>query len=239
MNNKIKKILIFEHIETSGPGLFESFLKARSIPYEILRPNNGDRIPVHSDISSYSGLCFCGGIVSVTNPTTWMLEEVKLIQAAKENGIPVIGHCLGGQLISKALGGEVTRHHLEEFGWSRLHIDENEISKQWLNGVSAELYAMQWHSDVFTIPAGATRILTGDYCSNQAFVYGNMLAMQFHIEVDIATIKHWAIDLVEKHPPMSDSVQTGKQIMQCLNKNFITSNKVAMQFYSMWLKNVV
>ena len=234
----MKPILIFEHIESSGPGLFEDFLKFRSIPYQILRPNNEDKIPDCDDISSYSGLCFCGGTESLTNPTGWMVEEVKLIQAARENDIPVIGHCLGGQLISKALGGDVIRHHLEEFGWSRLHLDNNQISKQWLNDTPTELFAMQWHSDTFTLPAGATRILKGDHCMNQAFVYDNMLAMQFHVEIDIDTIKHWAIDLVEKHPITSDSVQTGKQIMQNIDKYFAISNQLANQLYSMWLENI-
>jgi GMP synthase-like glutamine amidotransferase len=232
-------ILIFEHIESSGPGLFKEFLKARSIPYKILRPNLGDGIPGYADISSYSGFCFCGGTESVTNPTDWMVAEIKLIQVARENDIPVIGHCLGGQLISKALGGDVIRHHLEEFGWSRLHIDNNHISKQWLSGVPTELVAMQWHSDTFTLPAGATRILIGDNCINQAFVHENMLAMQFHVEANIDTIKHWAIDLVEKHPITSNSVQTGKQIMQNLDKNFTISKHLATQFYTRWLEKVI
>jgi len=232
-------ILIFEHIESSGPGLFEDFLKVRSIPYHILRPNLGDGIPGCDDISSYSGLCFCGGIESVTNPTDWMVKEIKLIQAANENSMPVIGHCLGGQLICKALGGEVTRHHQEEFGWSRLHSDNNQTSKQWLNDTPAELYAMQWHTDIFTIPAGASRILQGDHCVNQAFVYGNMLAMQFHVEANVDTISHWANDLVEKHPVASASVQTGKQIMQCLDKYFSISKQLANHFYSRWIEKVI
>ncbi len=235
----MKPILIFEHIDTSGPGLFEAFLKTRSIPYQIFRPNDGDKVPDRDDISSYSGLCFCGGTESVTEPTSWMIEEINLIQAAKENSTPVIGHCLGGQLISKALGGEVRRHHLEEFGWSRLYPDNNEFSKQWLNGVPAELFAMQWHSDTFTLPAGATLILTGDHCINQAFVYGNMLAMQFHVEVSVETIEYWAIDLYEKHPITNESVQTGEQIISALDSNFEISRELAEQLYTKWSENLI
>ncbi len=232
-------ILIFEHIESSGPGLFKEFLKARSIPYKILRPNLGDGIPGYADISSYSGFCFCGGTESVINPTDWMVAEIKLIQVARENDIPVIGHCLGGQLISKALGGEVMRHHREEFGWSRLHLENNEISRQWLNGSPTELFAMQWHSDTFTLPEGATHILKGDHCLNQAFVYGNMLAMQFHVEVTIDTIKHWAIDLSDKHPLANESVQTGKQIMNASGSNFEISRELAEQLYTKWSEKLI
>ncbi len=232
-------ILIFEHIESSGPGLFKEFLKARSIPYKILRPNQGDKVPGGEDISSYSGLCFCGGTESLTDPTDWMEDEVKLIKAAKDNGMPVIGHCLGGQLISKALGGEVIRHHLEEFGWSRLHLDNNEICKQWLNSSPTGLFAMQWHSDTFAIPAGATRILKGEHCMNQAFVYENMLAMQFHVEVTIDTIKHWAIDLSDKHPIANESVQTGKQILNTSGSNFEISHELSEQLYTKWSEKLI
>ena len=234
----MKPVIIFEHIESSGPGLFETFLKQRSIPFRILRVNQGDEVPEDREISECSGLCFLGGTESVTEPTDAMLREISLIRVAKTNGTPVIGHCLGGQLISKALGGEVSRHSLVEFGWSSLYAEDNQAGLHWVVNTSKELKAMQWHNDAFTIPQGATRILNGDYCANQAFVYGNILAMQFHIEIDAATIKHWAVDLVEKHPEVSESVQSGEQIMESIDINFAASRKLAEQLYSNWLENV-
>jgi len=234
----VKPILIFEHIESSGPGLFRIFLQERSIPFEILRPNNGDKVPGINNISSYSGLCFCGGTESVMNPTNWMIEEIKLIQTAKEYRVPVIGHCLGGQLISKALGGEVTLHDPEEFGWSQLHHTKNIVSDQWLNDTPDELFAMQWHTDSFTIPDGASHILQGEHCINQAFIYDKMLAMQFHVEANTDTIKQWAIDLYLKHPVTSDSVQSGEQILQSLDNNFCISKQLANHFYTRWIEFV-
>ena len=234
----MKPVIIFEHIESSGPGLFETFLKQRSIPFRILRVNQGDDVPEDGKISECSGLCFLGGTESVTEPTDAMLREISLIRVAKTNGTPVIGHCLGGQLISKALGGEVSRHSLVEFGWSSLYAEDNQAGLHWVVNTSKELKAMQWHNDAFTIPEGATRILNGDYCANQAFVYGNILAMQFHIEIDAATIKHWAVDLVEKHPEVSESVQSGEQIMESIDINFAASRELAEQLYSSWLENV-
>ena len=234
----MKPILIFEHIDTSGPGLFETFLNTRSIPYRILYPNHGEEVPDPEDISSYSGLCFLGGTESVTEPTNTMLKEIDLIKTAKGSGMPVIGHCLGGQLISKALGGEVNRQHFDEFGWSRLYSENNQASREWLAGMPTELFAMQWHSDTFTLPRGATRILWGGHCINQAFVFGNTLAMQFHIEIDAVMIEHWSIDLVEKHPARSESVQSGKQIMDLKAYNYEVSRKLAEQLYSKWAEDL-
>ena len=235
----MKPILIFEHIETSGPGLFQTFLLERSFPFQILRPNQGEAIPESKEISDYSGLCFLGGLESVTEPTAAMIKEISLIKTAATMQVPVIGHCLGGQLISKALGGEVSKQNNVEFGWSRLYPEDNQTSHQWIVESATPQYVMQWHSDTFSIPEGSSRILVGDYCCNQAFVHGNILAMQFHIEIDCQTIKHWAIDLVEKHPATSDSAQSGEEIMMMMDANFAISKNLAEQLYKKWLGNFV
>ena len=230
----MKPVLIFEHIETSNAGLFEVFLKKNTIPYLVLRPNKGDAVPACDRISDYSGLCFLGGTESVTESTEQMLREMDLIRAASAEDTPVIGHCLGGQLISKALGGEVTKHHLNEFGWSQLYSEENAISREWIPEMATGLHAMQWNSDTFSTPQGATKILSGDYCSEQAFVYENMLAMQFHIEIELDMIEHWSIDLYEKHPVASNSVQSGEQIMNLRECNFQISRRLANHLYEKW-----
>ncbi len=234
----MKPVLIFEHIQTSGPGLFEKFLNECSIPYQILRPNQGDQVPANAEIPKYSGFCFLGGVESVTEPTDAMLSEIELIKTAANLGKPMIGHCLGGQLISNAFGGQVKKHMIEEFGWSRLHPDNKQIAQLWGIDLSLQLTAMQWHSDTFSIPEGATRILKGDFCINQAFVMGNTLAMQFHVEIDYEMIKHWAIDLVEKHPQGNDSVQSGLQIMNSIENNFAISQKLAWQLYNKWIEDL-
>lgn len=234
----MKPVLIFEHIDSSSPGLFQAFLDNHDIPCRILRPNSGDEIPDPDILPACSALCFLGGTESVTQPSAAMLRELALIRAARDSATPVIGHCLGGQLVSKALGGEVKRHHRFEFGWSRLYAENNPLSRRWLSGAPAGLIAMQWHNDIFTLPEGATRILTGDFSENQAFVHGNMLAMQFHVEIDAAMIRRWAIDLADKHPAASDSVQSGKEIVDVLEENFAISSHLARQLYSRWLERL-
>jgi len=166
-----------------------------------------------------------------------MLRELHLIEVAADMQMPVIGHCLGGQLISKALGGEVNKHDHEEFGWSTLYPEDNLLASEWLPDTFTDLMAMQWHSDTFTIPDSATRILSGEYCKNQAFVYGKILAMQFHIEIEAEMIKHWALGLSEKHPSPGKGVQTDTQIMTMLRTNFDISQKLAMHLYKRWLEN--
>ena len=231
----MKPVLIFEHIESSNAGLFAQFLNDHDIPFTTVYPNQGDTVPDVHSLDNFSGLCFLGGTESVTAPTPAMLQEMTLIQAASDKGMPLIGHCLGGQLISRALGGTVEKHRVEEFGWSLLVAEDNKKSLEWLPGLDNNYYAMQWHSDTFSIPPQATPILSGKHCRNQAFVIDNILAMQFHIEIDPDTIRQWAIDLKDKHPPLSASVQSGDIIMQELNENFKVSSQLAHHLYSKWL----
>ncbi len=231
----MKPVLIFEHIESSNAGLFADFLEKKSIPYATIRPNHGDAVPDKESLAEFSGLCFLGGTESVVEPTPEMLEEMTLIQAAAEKDLPLIGHCLGGQLISRALGGEVVKHSVEEFGWSQLNTENSKESLEWLPQNEKDFCAMQWHSDTFSIPAEATMIFSGDHCLNQAFVIGNILAMQFHIEIDLKTIRQWAIDLKDKHPPPSASVQSGDLIMQQLEKNYEVSSQLANHLYNKWV----
>lgn len=235
----MKPILIFEHIESSNAGLFELFLLEHSIPFQVRKPNQGDSIPQSNELRNYSGLCFLGGIESVTEPTQAMLEEIELVRAARTEGIPIIGHCLGGQLISKALGGEVTKQNQDEFGWSTIFANDNLTSRDWLANMPDKLFVMQWHSDAFTVPPDAYRILSGEFCSNQAFVLENILAMQFHVEIGSEMIDHWAMDLVEKHPPVSVSVQSAEQILSEKAFNFEISRKLANRLYSKWVQNLI
>ena len=234
----MKPVLIFEHIPSSNPGLFRKFLEDRSLPYRIIHVNEGESLPLLDQLEEYSGLCFLGGTESVTQATKVMLQEMDLIKHARKTGLPMIGHCLGGQLISKALGGEVKKNDVEEFGWSALAVCESREARQWLTGNQDEFHAMQWHSDTFSIPPGATRILSGEYCENQAFVLDNILAMQFHIEIDLDTIMHWALDLSEKHPPKDAGTQSGPEIVDETEHKCAVSSQLAIQLYQHWLEHL-
>ena len=138
-------------------------------------------------------------------------------------------------LLSKALGGEVRKNEVEEFGWSKLNMCDNQQAKQWLPVDFDEFYAMQWHSDTFSLPPDATQILRGEHCANQAFVLNEILAMQFHIEIDLDTIRHWAIDLAEKHPAKTKSVQSGREVIEETEYKFAVSSKLAKHLYECWL----
>ena len=101
----MKPILILQHLERGDVPLMMEALKPTGLESVTLRPDLGEPLPEPQDLQSFSGLCFCGGTQSVNDDYPWIAQELDLIRYAAEIDMPVIGHCLGGQLISAALGG--------------------------------------------------------------------------------------------------------------------------------------
>ena len=126
----MKPILIFRHIACEGPGYLGAYLPYRAIPFQTICLGQGVEVP--EDPGASSGLVFMGGPMCVNDPLPCLEKEMQLIRMAHQENIPVLGHCLGGQLISKALGGEITSIPVPEMGWYPVTGYANEVSMDWL-----------------------------------------------------------------------------------------------------------
>ena len=124
-----------------------------------------------------------GGPMSVNDRLAWIPKVLRLIRAAVAADIPVLGHCLGGQLLSKALGGRVRANREKEFGWLPVARVDSPQTESWLAGLPPRFEVFHWHGETFSLPAGATHLLRSRYCRNQAFVLGKNLGLQCHIEM--------------------------------------------------------
>ena len=111
----------------------------------------------------------------------------------------MLGHCLGSQLISKALGGTVAPMPAKEIGWYKVTRNESAESDGWLKEVPPEFEILIWHHDAFTLPPGATPLYSSAYCPDQAFVLGNTLATVAHIEVTAPLLREMARYLWLRH----------------------------------------
>ena len=175
----MKPIAIFRHTRTEDPGYFATFLDRHSIPWQLICVDSGDPVPRSPE--PFSGLCLMGGAISVNDPLPWIDESCQLIREAVARNIPIIGHCLGGQLMSKALGGQVTKNPVKEIGWGSAKADlQRNEARRWLGDAlddSGNASVFQWHGETFSIPDGATRILGNDYCANQMFALGPHLVI--------------------------------------------------------------
>ena len=108
----MKPVAIFRHSPTEGPGYFATYLDSRDLPWRLVALDRGE--PVPADPQDFSGLVFMGGPMSVNDDLPWIEPVLALIRGATAGGVPVLGHCLGGQLMSKALGGSVGRNRVKE-----------------------------------------------------------------------------------------------------------------------------
>jgi GMP synthase-like glutamine amidotransferase len=230
----MKPIAIFRHSPGEGPGYFATFLDRHSVPWTLFRIDEGVPPPLTPD--DYSGLCFMGGPMSVNDDLPWIPQTLELIRMADASGIPSIGHCLGGQLIARAFGGEVIGNPVKEIGWGEVNV-ESSIASEWF-GDTVRFEAFHWHGETFSIPAGATRILKSAHCANQAFVKGSNLGMQCHIEMTDSMIRSWCRQWAMENVHPSASVQTPDQMQLEMDARIVAMREVADRLYSRWIADL-
>jgi GMP synthase-like glutamine amidotransferase len=181
-----------------------------------------------------------GGPMSVNDDLPWIPKVLKLIREAVAADVPVLGHCLGGQLMSKALGAKVTRNRIKELGWLKVTAIDSPESRHWLDGLPPQFEAFHWHGETFAIPPGATHILRSRYCRNQAYVLGKHLALQCHVEMTPALVRSWAHDGEREIAAALDSpgVQRRAQMLTSLARRTADLQRVAEVLYSRWIQGL-
>ena len=234
----MKPVAIFRHAVTEGPGYFADFLHERALPWQLIRIDAGDAVP--QDVSAYSGLVFMGGPMSVNDDLPWIPPVLALIRQAVARDVPVLGHCLGGQLISRALGGVVTRNPVKEIGWGEVTVSGNEPARAWF-GDTQSFEAFHWHGETFSLPQGAVHLLSSAHCANQAFALGKHLSLQCHVEMTEEMIRDWCEVGADEiaASPSSPAVQSAS-IMQAQMANKLPQlHAVARQLYQRWVAGLV
>jgi len=194
---------------------------------------------VPRDARRFSGLVFMGGPMSVNDDLPWIIPALELVRDAVSKDVPVLGHCLGGQLMSKAFGGVVTANKVKEIGWGEVRVADNGVARAWLGSLPA-FESFQWHGETFSIPPGATRILEGEHCANQAFAIGRHLGMQCHVEMTVELVNTWLetgrreIDEARSSP----AVQRPEEILGDLDGRLGRLHDVASTLYDRWTEGL-
>ncbi|HCI14392.1 MAG: glutamine amidotransferase [Gallionellales bacterium GWA2_60_142] len=227
-------IAIFRHAPTEGPGYLAEFLDSRRIPWQLIAIDAGDAVPDSAE--GYSGLAFMGGPMSVNDDLTWIAQVEVLIRDAVACDIPVLGHCLGGQLMSKALGGKVSRNPVKEIGWGEVAVDDSDTARAWF-GDTKKFNAFHWHGETFTLPQGAIPLLSSAHCVNQGWAIGKHLALQCHVEMTAEMIASWcevgADEVVAAG--CSPAVQPVSGILQRTAAELPQLHEVAARLYLRWI----
>jgi GMP synthase-like glutamine amidotransferase len=229
----MKPVGIFRTARTEGPGYFATYLERRSIPWKLVPLDEGAAVP--REPRDYGGLAVMGGPMSANDELPWIPPLLELLRNAVRQDVPVIGHCLGGQLMSRAFGGTVRAHTLREIGWGEVRVADNGVAREWLGGLQA-FETFQWHGDTFSIPPGATRVLEGEHCTNQAFALGKHLALQCHVEMTPELVRAWistGADEIAAHRK-SPAVQQPEEMQRDLEARLERLHQVADRLYERW-----
>jgi GMP synthase-like glutamine amidotransferase len=233
----MKPVAIFRTSPTEGPGYFATYLEHRSIEWQVIKLDEGGK--VQRDARRYSGLVFMGGPMSVNDDLPWIAPLLDLARDAVRNDIPLLGHCLGGQLMSRALGGTVRANAVKEIGWGEVRVADNEVAREWLGDLPA-FESFHWHGETFSIPPGATRVMENAHCANQGFALGKHFAMQCHVEMTPEMIESWLatggdeIDASRKSP----AVQAPEEIRRGMPDRLAALNAVANRVYDRWVEGL-
>jgi GMP synthase-like glutamine amidotransferase len=152
--------------------------------------NRGEPMPEPGDQDAAIVL---GGPMNVYEEAIhpFLREEDRFLRAAAECGLPVLGICLGAQLIAKAAGAAVTKNRVKEVGWYTVTLTEDGVRDPLFRELPPSLTVLQWHEDTFEIPARGALLATGRDCLNQAFRVGNSWGLQFHLEVTRPMLREW------------------------------------------------
>jgi GMP synthase (glutamine-hydrolysing) len=234
----MKPVLILQHLSADDPAYFGNWLQRQGVPFEVRNTEAGQDFP--PDLSDHAALAVLGGEMSANDPLPSLRRAEGLIREAMAGGKPVIGHCLGGQLMARALGVRVVDSPAPEVGWQPLQVDSGEAARRWFGPVT-QATVFQWHYESFELPPGAEWLARSDACPHQAYAIGPHLGLQFHIEVDVRKVTRWSLEdgprwqqAARQHP----TVQDADTLRAGLQTELAAHQALADRLYAQWLQGV-
>jgi GMP synthase (glutamine-hydrolysing) len=191
--------------DTIGPaGLIAEQLFRRNGNLDVVMPHDGDGMP--AEHAPYDGVLVMGGAMDAFDdenyPQFWPM--IRLLRGFHAAGKPILGVCLGAQLVARVFEKLVYRHHELELGFTEVDVTDAGAASPLLAGAARKHWVMEWHQDTFDLPEGAELLITGKRCRNQAFRIANAYAFQFHFEVTRPMVRQWgkvAADFLKREHP--------------------------------------
>jgi GMP synthase-like glutamine amidotransferase len=186
----MKKVFVFRHVAHEHLGTIANTFARQSIPLRYFDLADDGDCPVELDEAS--GLILMGGPMSANDPLGYLSQELYLIEEAMQRSLPILGVCLGAQLIAKAAGSRVYPNARKEIGWFPVYRTNETLYDPLFRGFGESETVFHWHGETFDLPEGALWLARSDACRHQAFRLGtHTYGIQFHLEVTPEMISEW------------------------------------------------
>lgn len=203
-----------QHVAFEGLGMIDAWGRQNGHTFSFTRFfEKDDRLP---SLDSFDALIVMGGPMGVYEHQRypWLEEEKRFVKYVIDAGMPVLGICLGAQLIASALNATVAPHKHKEIGWYPIRFHKNILGHPIALDMPESFTVLHWHGDRFDIPDGAIALASSDGCDNQAFLFKNhVLGLQFHLEIDTQAAKKM-VQACASELIVAPSVQSADDIIQ-------------------------
>jgi GMP synthase (glutamine-hydrolysing) len=233
MGNPPKHVSILQHHECETPGLIADALQHAGIGQRYIHAYKGDSVP--QQMGDTAGLVIMGGPQSVYEQAEfpYLRDEMRLIEDALKHNKPILGVCLGAQLLAATLSASVSPGRQKEIGWHRVTPTDFAVSDALFNGLPSSFTAFHWHGDIFDLPRGAALLASSPLTAHQAFRYGkNAYGLLFHLEATPSQV----LKMVEA---FSDELQTaglnGTAIKLNAHTHLPALQKIGQQVFARWV----
>jgi GMP synthase (glutamine-hydrolysing) len=229
-------VYVLQHIDCETPGIISEHIETEGFVTDSIRTFEGQPIP--QSMANASGLIVMGGPMSVYDQAQFpfLLDEQRLIEKALKDDKPVLGVCLGSQLLAATLGAEVKSGAQKEIGWHPITLTESAATDSLWKGLPSRFTAYHWHGDVFELPQGAVSLASSELANCQGFRYGaNAYGFLFHMEVTEKIIKNM---VAEFQGELEEQRITAGSIIQKTRDYLSELQTIGGKVFQRWVKSL-